>query len=155
MANYAGEFTPEITQNYLQNLQRPIQQQGAVDIGKARGEALRRGMAGDPFEALRVGAAQNTMNTNMSNTNANLGFQVAGVAQQERMGNENRASQQAFSAAESEKDRVFQERMAVQQRNYEQAMQRARDRMQRRGFWPNTIGNIASTAAGFGVSKLF
>lgn len=147
------EYTPEITDEYLKNLQRPIIQQGAVDIGKARGEALRRGMTGDPFEALRVGAAQNTMNTNLAGTNANLRYNVAGLQREERMGTENFNRQSAFTSAEAEKERAFTARMAAEQRAYQEALERAQERAQRRSFWPNLISNVASTGAGIATGK--
>lgn len=149
----AFEYTPEITQDYLKQLQRPIQQQGAVDVGRARGEALRRGMAGDPFEALRVGAAQNTMNTNLANTNANLNFQVAGLQREERMGTENFNRESAFRSAESEKDRAFQQRMIQQQQEYAKQLENARRHAANRAFFPNLVSNIISTGAGAYLGK--
>ena len=151
--NYGGEYTPEITQDYLKTLQTPILAQGAQDVGRARGEALRRGMAGDPFEALRVGAAQRTMNTNLSNANANLGFQVAGVAQQERVGVENREDAQTFQSVEREKQNAFSERMAQIQRDWEAQMQRAKERAEKRSFWPNLLSGVVSTGAGIYAGK--
>jgi len=147
------EYTPEINADYLKALQRPIIQQGAVNVGKARGEALRRGLEGDPYEALRVGGAVNNTANSLADTNANLAFQTAGVAQQERYGKEQLASQQNFSAAENEKTRAFTERMKIMEQNYQAAMARASERAQRRSFWPNLIGGVAATGAGIYAGK--
>ena len=147
------EYTPEINAEYLKALQRPIEQQGAVNVGRARGEALRRGLEGDPFEALRVGGAINNTANSLSDTRANLAFQTAGVAQQERYGKEQLASTQQFNAAEAEKDRAFKERMTIMEQNYRAAMQRAQDRAQRRSFWPNLIGNTVATGVGMYAGK--
>ena len=147
------EYTPEINADYLKALQRPIIQQGAVNVGRARGEALRRGLEGDPFESLRVGGAINNTANSLTDTTADLAFKTAGVAQQERYGKEQLASQQAFSSAEAEKSRAFQERMQIMEQNYKAAMQRASERAQRRSFWPNLIGNVVSTGAGIYTGK--
>jgi hypothetical protein len=154
MAAYAGEYTPEVTQNYLKSLQQPIQQQGAVDVGQARGEALRRGMAGDPFEALRVGAAQNTMNTNMANTNANLAFNVAGQAQQERVGKENLQSQQTFQDTEQQKQNAFATQQAAVQQQYALQLAKYQQKQQQNQFWPNLISNVVGYGAGAGIKAL-
>lgn len=151
--NYAGEFTPEITADYLKRLQQPIIEQGAVSVGRARGEALRRGMAGDPFEALRVGAAEAGTQRALADTGANLAFNVAGMQQQERYGKEQLASQQQFSAAEAEKSRQFEAQQAQITRDYQAALQRAQRHAERRAFWPNLIGGMVSTGAGVYAGK--
>ena len=151
---YAGEYTPEITQNYLQSIQRPIQQAGAIGVGQARGAALRRGMAGDPFEALSVGAANNTMNTNLADANNNLAFNVAGQAQQERVGKEAQASNQAFTADQASQNRAFQEQMAATQNEYKKAMLRAKQNYQQDQFLPNLVGDVGGYVAGRGLAKV-
>jgi len=149
----AFEYTPEITQDYLDRLNKPILQRGTQLVGQARGEALRRGLEGDPFEALRVGEAQTQTTNALADTNANLRYGVAGMQREERMGTENFNRETAFKSAESEKDRAFQERMTIMQQNYQAALQRAQERAQRRSFWPNLIGNTVSTVGGIAIGK--
>lgn len=151
------EYTPEITQDYVRRLQQPIKQQGAIDIGKARGEALRRGMSGDPFEALRVGAAENTRDTNLANTASDLQFKIAGLQRDERLQNTNWARESAFKTAEAEKERDFQARMQNQQLEYAKALEKARRREAQRSFFPNLIGNMLGFGLGsqLGRAKLF
>lgn len=147
----AFEYTPEITQGYLDELNRPIMQRGAQQVGQARGEALRRGLTGDPFEALKVGEAQNSMNTNLASTNANLRYGIAGLQREERMGTENFNKESTFKSGEAQKDRDSQERMANIQREYQAAFQRAQERSQKRSFWPNLIASTVATGAGFAL----
>lgn len=147
------EYTPEINADYLKSIQRPVIQQGNVAVGQARGEALRRGLEGDPFEALRVGGAVNNTNNRLTDMNADLAYKTAGLQRDERMGLENFNRTTAFQSAEAEKDRQFKERMAVQERAYQDAVRRAQERAQRRSFWPNLISSTVSTGAGMYLGK--
>jgi hypothetical protein len=149
----AFAYTPEINAEYLKSMQRPVVQQGNVDVGRARGEALRRGLEGDPFEALRVSGAVNNTSNRLTDMNANLAYNVAGLQREERMGTENFNRTTSFQAGEAEKDRQFKERMAVQERAYQDAIRRAQQRAQRRSFWPNLISNVAATGAGAYLGK--
>ena len=72
----AFEYTPEINADYLTQLKQPILDRGTQQVGQARGEALRRGLTGDPFESLRVGAAQNSMNQGLVGAESKLAYRL-------------------------------------------------------------------------------
>lgn len=150
---YAGEYTPEITTNYLANLQKPIEERGIQNVGRARGEALRRGLTGDPFESLRVGTAINNTSNELTNANNNLAYNVAGLQREERMIGE----KNAFESAEAEKQRKFQEQMAVMQNNYANNLLASQRQWAKQdnaaNFWPNLLGNTVSLAGGVAAGK--
>ena len=106
------EFTPEITQNFFNRLAGSIRERGAKRRGLARSEALARGLTGDPFEASSVAAERGRTDVELANLEADLGFRVAGLQREERIGTESREDIQSFQAAEAEKDRAFRERLS-------------------------------------------
>lgn len=143
----AFEYTPEINANYLSILQRPIRQQGQMDVGAARGEALRRGLTGDPFESLRVGAAKNTMNTNLTDTSNNLAYQGAGLQRQERMGVEQFGRESQYQSTEAQKSRDFQQQMAQIQQEYQKQLLKYQQKLSHQDTWSNFGGDLL----GFGL----
>lgn len=160
MAN-GFEYTPEITEDYLQSVLRPNREATAQNVGRARGEALRRGLEGDPYEALRVGAAQRTGALGEQDTRANLAFGVAGMRRDERVGEEKFTRESEWTSGESEKGRSFQERMAERQHQYAQEMAKLQSDLARRKdpySWNKAITDIGqnalSSAAGWGMGKM-
>ena len=143
----AFEYTPEITADYLTQLKRPIEERGVQQVGQARGEALRRGLTGDPFESLRVGSAQASTNRDLTGTEANLAYNTAGLRREERMVGE----KNIYESAEAEKQRVFQEKMSATMFNYQNALQASQNlynkQQNQRSFWPNLL----SSAVGYGT----
>lgn len=101
------EYSPEITEDFYNKLARPIAQRGAERQGQARSEALARGLTGDPIEGSLVGAARAQTDTDLNDLNANVNFDLAGKAREERLTKEG----QQFSAGESALDRSLQERL--------------------------------------------
>lgn len=109
------EFTPEINQDFYNKLARPIAQQGAERQGQARGEALARGLSGDPFEASAVGAARTGTDNALADLSAGIAYQGAGMQREERLRGQSRDWQvedRNFGAAEQAKNRDLQERLA-------------------------------------------
>ena len=142
-----GEFTPEINEDFYNRLSRRISERGAQDVGRARGEALSRGLTGDPFEASAVGSARSATSNELADLDANLSYNVAGLQRQERLGKEQRGYQvedRDLGFAESVKNRDFQERMA--RLGYDQ--QRDMEALQNRRAYQGAIAN-----AGVGIGK--
>lgn len=150
MEGYAGEFTPEVNQAFYDKMANRIKNQGAADVGNARSEALSRGMAGDPFEAQAVGASRAATGNTLADFDATLGYNVAGLQREERMGVQNRGYQvedRNFDAAEAEKDRAFRQRMM--ELGYDQESDREA-KSNRRGY-QSAITNAGIGLVGKGV----
>ena len=142
----AFEYTPEINADYLTQLRQPILDRGTQQVGQARGEALRRGLTGDPFESLRVGAAQNSMNQGLAGAEAGLAYNTAGLRREERLIGE----KNTYESAEAEKQRKFQAQMAETQGNYQWMLQKMQNDASRGAAnaqgWGTAVG-AAGTAA--------
>lgn len=108
MPSAPQEYTPEITEEFYNKLSRPIQQRTAERAGAKRGEALARGLAGDPWEASAVGGAEAEGDQQLSDLYSKLNYDVAGLQRDERLTGEDRA----FRRAEAHDARAFQEKMA-------------------------------------------
>lgn len=156
MAN-GFEYTPEITEDYLQSVLRPNKEATDQAVGRARGEALRRGLEGDPYEALRVGAAERTGALGAQDTRANLAFNVAGLRRDERMGEEKFTRESEWTSGESEKGRAFDERMQIMQNQYGREMARLQSDLARRKdpySWSKAFTRIGQNAAASGAGAL-
>lgn len=143
----AFEYTPEINVDYLTQLRQPILDRGTQQVGQARGEALRRGLTGDPFESLRVGAAQNSMNQGLAGAEAGLAYNTAGLRREERLIGE----KNVYTSAEAEKQRKFQEQMAQTQGNYQWMLAKMQQDSARgtanASGWGTALGGVATGAA--------
>lgn len=109
------EFSPEITDEFMNKLTRPIQDRTAQRVGQARGEALERGLSGDAWEASAVGLAKGEGDRQETDVRADAAFQLAGLSRQERLGKEARGydvEDRNFAANERATDRALQERLA-------------------------------------------
>lgn len=102
------EFTNEINEDFYQNLSKRIQGRGNVAVGQARGEALSRGLEGDPFEAQVVGAARSGTANELSDLDANIAYNVAGLGREERLIGEGRK----YESEEAQKNRNAQFELA-------------------------------------------
>ena len=100
-ASMPKEYTDEMNQNFYESLARPIEERTNVNVGKARSEALARGMEGDPFESLGVASARNSGANQLGDLWSGIAMQGADKARQERMVGEG----QAFSSGEAQKTR--------------------------------------------------
>lgn len=126
MPSMPKEYTPEMNQQFFDTLARPINERTDANVGKARGEALARGLEGDPFEASGVNNARNTGSNQLSDLWSGINMKGADAARQERLTTEGQdwTAGQAqlgrdFSSSEADKNRAFQERMT--QINYDNA----------------------------------
>lgn len=151
MANYAGEFTPEITNDYLSRLEQSYAKTRDVNAGRARGDALSRGLEGDPMEAIGVLGADNQYAQSVGDSYANLAMQVAGMGRDERLtdeGNQYKTSEriatEAWKSGEADKQRSFDERMQAA----ELAYRREVDRKKNRTNWGSIIGGTLGAGAG-------
>jgi len=122
MPNGPQEFTPELSEELLAGLRRGVEKRGARQVGLARGEALERGLTGDPFEAAAVGGARAETGRELSDLASQFAYRRAGLQREERMIGEQRGYQtgerearQEFVSAEAEKDRALRERIAQMQ----------------------------------------
>lgn len=152
------EFTPEITENFYNRLAKRISDRGSQRQGLARGQALERGLTGDPWEASAVGVAGNQTSQELADLDAKLSYDVAGLGREERLGQERRGYQvedRDFAAAEDEKRRAFEERLMNRQGDMENTRNR---RNLQSSLWqlPGQIGGMVlggwagSGARGFG-----
>ncbi len=130
---HGQEFTPELDQSFIERLQRPVRRRGARDIGLARGEALRRGLSGDPFEAAAVSGTRARIGERLSDIEADVGFRRAGLQREERLIGEGRRfatsereARQAFASREAERDRQARFRLAQLGFDFERQLARER-----------------------------
>ena len=159
---YMREFTPELTEEFYKRLAKPIQEQTAQNVGLARSEALSRGLEGDPFEAIGVGAARTGGARSLGELYAGLGMQGAGMAREERLGETERGwkageteKQRGWESQEAEKLRAFQEKMAQEtynrQRDYEALMNRRKYQSE---LWSG-LGQLAGSGLKSFASHIF
>lgn len=150
MPSMPQEYTPEMTEDFYNKLARPLEERTAANVGKARSEALSRGLEGDPFEASAVGAARTAGTNALSDLWANIGMQGAGMAREERMTGEGRDWQggqaqlgREFQSTENEKLRAFQQQMA----ELDRANQR-RIAEENSSGWGDVLGTAAGMFTG-------
>lgn len=151
---FPQEYTPELTEEFYKRLARPIREETRTGVGQARSEALARGMEGDPFEAIGMGAARTGGATQLADLYAGLGMRGAGMQREERLTGEEREYRtgereagQEFQSAEAEKLRAFQERMA--QLGY--AQWREKEALGTRREYQALPWRTLSSAAGYGA----
>lgn len=137
MASAPKEYTPEITEDYYDTLSRKIQQRGDADVGRARGEALARGRAGDPFETSAVGMSRAGTSQELGDLYAGLNWNVAGLQREERLGGVERD----FQAGEAEKERGFRETMAKRGYDFQNDFANTQNRRsQQAALWQIPLG---------------
>lgn len=126
---YGGEFTPEITGEFMKRLQDQYRQSADIGIGKARSSALSRGLSGDPYEALATGAVEGESQRGLSDQYANIAMKVAGMNQGERMTKQGqrystaeRVAGQDYASKEAVLNRQAQEKLAKMQYDFQQGM---------------------------------
>jgi len=143
------EFTPELTQDFYNKLARPIQQQGAADVGTARSESLARGLTGDPFEAQMTGAARANTANQLSDTWANMNYAQAGLQEQERM----TGQQNTWQAEQSALNRQTELQMAAQGYANTRDLLATQNRYaQQQAPW-NILGSAVGTAGGIAAGR--
>ena len=109
------EFTPELSEDLYNTLSKRISARGESSAGRARSEALSRGLGGDPYEASAVGLARQGTQDELGALESGMAFDIAGLGRQERLGHEARGYQvedRDLGFKEAAKDRDFRERMA-------------------------------------------
>lgn len=112
------EYTPEMTQDFFNSLARPIEEQTSRNVGKARGEALRRGLEGDPFESLGVAKARTEGSNQLADLWSGISMQGAGMARDERLTGEGRD----WQSQEAQKSRDFMSTEAIANRQFAEHM---------------------------------
>lgn len=144
---YPREYTPELQQQFYESMARPIEQRTAAGVGRKRGEALSRGLEGDPWETSAVGGVETAGTSALADLWSNISMQGAGMAREERMTGEGRQWQagqaqigREWQSAEDVKRQAFAERMAELDRANQRRMKRDEG-----GGW----GDIAGMAAGY------
>jgi len=148
------EYTDELNNAFYEKLARPIEQRTATNVGRKRGEALARGLEGDPWESSAVGAAETAGTNALSDLWSNIGMQGAGMAREERLGGVQRDWQagqadigRQFQSAENEKLRGFQATMAELDRANQRRMKRSEG-----SGWGDVLGmGLGMAAGGFGA----
>jgi len=154
MPSMPQEYTPEMTQNFYESLSRPIEERTRLNVGKARSEALARGMEGDPFESLGVASARNQGAQQLGDLWSGISMQGADKARQERMTKEGRdwqttenAEAREWQSQEADAGRAFQEKMT--QTNYDNSvgmLNRNNRNAYQSEIW-NTLAGIGKGAA--------
>ncbi len=143
------EFTPELNEDLYNTLSKRITSRGETDAGRARSEALSRGLGGDPYEASAVGLARQGTQDQLGALDSDMAYKIAGLGREERLGHEQRGYQvedRDLGYAEDQKDRDFRERMAKMQQDW-QGDQASTDnrRSQQAALWqtPFALGGAA------------
>jgi len=122
MPSMPQEYTPEMNKNFFESLARPIEERTNLNVGKARSEALARGMEGDPMEALGVASARNQGAQQLGDLWSGISMQGADRAREERMRNTEREDTQAFGAEQSKLGRDWQSGENIAGRNFQEKM---------------------------------
>ena len=160
----AIEFTPEVNEDFYNRLAGKISAKAGEQRGTRRGEALSRNITGDPWEGSAVGQIDAAEQGGLADLGANMAYTTAGMNREERLGEQSRGYQvedRNFSAAEAEKMRAFQEKMAKQGYDWRSGEASAENRRnQQSALWqmPFQLGGMAlggwagAGARGFGRS---
>lgn len=179
MPAYPPEYTEEMNKNFYESLARPVEERTNLNVGKARSEALARGMEGDPFESLGVASARNQGAQQLGDLWSGISMQGADRAREERMTNLNREDTQAYGAeqaglgrtwqsgesklgrdwqsGESQKGRDWQSGENAVGRNFQEKMTQTnydnavglQNRANRQGYQSELWGSAAKLAGGF------
>lgn len=151
------EYTPEMTQDFFKSLARPIEEQTRSNVGKARGEALRRGLEGDPFESLGVAKARTEGSNQLADLWSGISMQGAGMARDERLTGEGRA----WQSEEAQKNRDFQSTESIADKQFQEFMSklgydqyRGKEALENRRGYQSEIWNTAAEFLKTGLGAL-
>ena len=147
----ALEFTDELNDNFRNTMMKRISDRGISRAGSARSEALSRGLGGDPYESSAVGLANQGTDQELNEFDAKLGYNVAGLKRDERLGKQNRGYQvedRDFAAEEAKKDRDFRETMAWRNQGWQNDRDSTANRRAQQGAMWSTGASLAGTALG-------
>ncbi len=149
---YAPEFeTPELSRSYLDSLLGGIDDQSRVDEGRALAEQAARGTLGQQTADSAVGAVRAGVARDKSRTIGEFNLGVADRRREERLGEKGRGwnvEDRNFGAAEAEKSRAFQEKMAQLGYMYGDASARRDSNMDFGGFLTGIAAPIAAAGVG-------
>lgn len=112
---YAREYTPELSADFLAGQMGQISDLYRAEEGRATSEAGARGLLGQQQGDAMVGATRTARTRGLSDAIVNFNMGVAGLNREERLGDKARGwnvEDRNFGAAEAEKDRAFQEKLA-------------------------------------------
>lgn len=140
------EFTPDMTREVLNSILGPIQQRGEARRGRARGEALSRGLEGDPYESSAIGLADATTSQEEGKAISDFNYNLANLGREDRQRGESRGWQvedimrsQGFQSSEADKDRAF--RQMLSREANEQAEKNSTNEL-----WGTAIGGLSMAA---------
>lgn len=106
--NFASEFTPELSKEYLASLLNPIEQQEEANVGEARREGAAAGLVGLASIGSRIAGAEEAADRAKRSAIAGFNLDVATKKREERLTDEDRA----YRDTERQKTESFQESMA-------------------------------------------
>lgn len=147
MANYAGEYTPELNKEYLAGLLAPIEEAGAEQEGRARSEAAARGLEGQAMAGSMIQGARSETARQKAATISKFNFDVAGLSRAERLTKE----QEAYQSSEAEKQREEQEKLTKMGFEF-QDQQREAARRASSVIGPQQVLGLTAGLIGSGIS---
>lgn len=154
---YAGEYTNEITQDYINSLSRNIKNKGRSSEASARTEALNRGLEGDPYESLSVSSARNNTANELSDLESNTAWNVAGLQRQERLTEEDRTAMQEYNDKVRSEQYAQDKEMLRLQNQYQKELLKYQKKLNKKSFGSylgDFASNLGSTAAGYAIGSL-
>lgn len=123
-SQFASEFTPELSQDYLARLLNDNVNEEAAGVGRARQEGESAGLVGQASTGSRLAAVEDDFNRNANDAVGKFNLDVAGKQYGERMTDEERA----FQDTERQKQDDFQREMTVLGYNAQGAARNAQNR---------------------------
>ena len=108
MADYAREYTPELTKEMLAGRLGDIEGLAEQEEGRAVSNAYSRGLGGQAMMGSMIGSVRSGAMRHKAQTVADFNAMVAGLKREERLTGEARA----YETEENRKNREFQEKMA-------------------------------------------
>ena len=145
MANqYAPEFTPELSSDYLQSLLNPINEEERQNVGAARREGAAGGLAGTAAEGSRIGQALFGGEQQKQSAVSNFNLDVAQAKRGERLTSED----EAFKDTERQKQEAFQQSLTEMGYAHENAIAAGQKHAAEQGAIFGGITNLASAGIG-------
>ena len=145
MANqYAQEFTPELSSDYLQSLLNPINEEERQNVGAARREGAAGGLAGTAAEGSRIGQAIFGGEQQKQSAVSKFNIDVAQAKRGERLTSED----EAFKDTERQKQEAFQRSLTEMGYAHEDAIAAGQKHAAEQGAIFGGITSLASAGIG-------
>ena len=151
MANqYAPEFTPELSSDYLQSLLNPINEEERQNVGAARREGAAGGLAGTAAEGSRIGQAIFGGEQQKQSAVSKFNIDVAQAKRGERLTSE----EEAFKDTERQKQDAFQKSLTEMGYAHENAIAAGQKHSAEQGAILGAVTSLASGVSGglFGMA---